>query len=255
MKTINKQKLIEKGVIANERAIDIICGGYPCQPFSNTGQRLGEEDDRHLWPEMLMLIKELRPTWVLGEHVDGHVTLGLDTVLADLEEAGYTARAFVVPTAAVYAPHPKEKGLRCGQHQARKHQCGGRKERSASGSETLADTTSCGHQRQRQSIESSNQESSGERQTGQLINVCFGSEWTAQSRLGGKLDGLSDWLDGFRWPAPMGLEQFDWEPPRVIAGMKGKVREARLKSLGNAVNPVQVIPILWGIKQIHDQAI
>ena len=89
-------------------------------------------------------------------------------------------------------------------------------------------------------------------QTGQHQRTSDGvkQQGTAQSRLGGALDGLSEWLDSIRWPAAMGLEQYAWEPPRV-AVMKGKEREARLKSLGNAVNPVQVFPILWAIKQIH----
>jgi DNA (cytosine-5)-methyltransferase 1 len=68
--------------------------------------------------------------------------------------------------------------------------------------------------------------------------------------MGGVLNGLSDWLDGFRWPAGLGQEQFDWEPQRVATGIKH--RAARLKALGNAVNPVQIYPILAAIKHIDD---
>jgi DNA (cytosine-5)-methyltransferase 1 len=89
--------------------VDIITGGYPCQPFSLAGKRGGSDDDRHLWPEFARLIRELRPRWVLGENVAGHITLGLDDVLADLEGLGYAWEAFVIPAVAVDARHRRER--------------------------------------------------------------------------------------------------------------------------------------------------
>lgn len=109
VKKLNKQALTDAGVIGNGRTIDIVAGGYPCQPFSHAGKRLGEEDDRHLWPEVFRIVRELRPTWVIGENVAGHVTLGLDDVLTDLESEGYQTRAFVLPAAAVGAPHRRDR--------------------------------------------------------------------------------------------------------------------------------------------------
>ena len=89
--------------------IDVICGGYPCQPFSTAGQRRGKEDDRHLWPEFSRLVDELRPTWVIGENVAGHISMGLDDVLSDLEGQGYACRTFVIPACAVGAPHRRDR--------------------------------------------------------------------------------------------------------------------------------------------------
>ena len=89
--------------------IDVICGGYPCQPFSTAGQRRGKEDDRHLWPEFSRLVAELRPAWVIGENVAGHISMGLDDVLSDLEGQGYAARPFVIPACSVDAPHRRDR--------------------------------------------------------------------------------------------------------------------------------------------------
>ena len=87
----------------------LLTGGYPCQPFSQAGKRGGEGDDRHLWPEMLRVIRECRPTWVLAENVAGHITMGLDTVLVDLESEDYSTRTFVIPACATDAPHRRDR--------------------------------------------------------------------------------------------------------------------------------------------------
>lgn len=89
--------------------VDVICGGYPCQPFSTAGKRRGKEDDRHLWPEFSRLVAELRPSWVIGENVAGHISMGLDDVLSDLERQGYACRTFVIPACAVGAPHRRDR--------------------------------------------------------------------------------------------------------------------------------------------------
>ena len=89
--------------------INVICGGYPCQPFSQAGKRKGAEDNRHLWPEISRILDEFRPDWFVGENVVGHISMGIDEVLSDLESKDYTSRTFVVPACAVDAPHRRDR--------------------------------------------------------------------------------------------------------------------------------------------------
>jgi DNA (cytosine-5)-methyltransferase 1 len=93
--------------------IDILTGGFPCQPYSMAGKRLGKEDDRHLWPEMLRAIREVQPRWVVGENVLGLVNwsngLVFHEVQADLENEGYEVQPYVLPAASVNAPHRRDR--------------------------------------------------------------------------------------------------------------------------------------------------
>lgn len=93
--------------------IDILTGGFPCQPYSTTGLRKGKEDERHLWPEMLRAIREIKPRWIVGENVFGIVNwnggMVFEEVQADLEAEGYKVQAYVLPAAAVNAPHRRDR--------------------------------------------------------------------------------------------------------------------------------------------------
>src|SRR5690606_11503895 len=93
--------------------IDILTGGFPCQPYSPAGKRLGKEDDRHLWPEMLRAIREISPRWIVGENVRGLTNwnggLVFDEVQADLESEGYEVIPFLLPACAVNAPHRRDR--------------------------------------------------------------------------------------------------------------------------------------------------
>lgn len=118
--------------------IDVLTGGFPCQPFSVAGQRKGQEDDRYLWPEMLRAIREIRPTWVIGENVGGIISMVqpssevtvesqaslfeasdketlleqeyvVETVCRDLEQEGYSIQPIVIPACAVEAPHRRDR--------------------------------------------------------------------------------------------------------------------------------------------------
>ena len=106
IRTLTKESFYERTGL---RTVDIISGGFPCQPFSVAGERRGEKDDRFLWPEMCRVIKELRPRWVIGENVPGIINLALDTVLSDLEDLGYTTQAFIVPACGADAPHRRDR--------------------------------------------------------------------------------------------------------------------------------------------------
>ena len=89
--------------------IDLISGGFPCQPFSVAGKQKGERDERHLWPEMLRVIQELRPSWVLGENVSGILRLAGDAVCEGLEREGYDVGILNFEAAAVGAPHRRAR--------------------------------------------------------------------------------------------------------------------------------------------------
>lgn len=93
--------------------IDVLTGGFPCQPYSQAGERLGKEDERHLWPEMLRAIKEIQPTWVVGENVYGLTNwnggMVFEEVCVDLENCGYQVQPIVLPACAINAPHRRDR--------------------------------------------------------------------------------------------------------------------------------------------------
>jgi len=94
-------------------SIDVLSGGFPCQPYSSAGKRLGKQDERHLFPEMLRTIKEVKPTWVVGENVLGIVNWGggvvFEEVQTDLENQGYEVQAYILPACGKNAPHKRER--------------------------------------------------------------------------------------------------------------------------------------------------
>jgi DNA (cytosine-5)-methyltransferase 1 len=191
--TLTKERLEADGI----GAIDLIHGGYPCQPFSHAGRREGENDERHLWPEYFRLIQELRPRWIVGENVVGHITLGIDSVLFDLEGAGYSARPVIIPAAGVGANHRRERVFIMA-YDSRNGLQGSKKTRIPK----ISWPESTEQFARFPAVEAWND-----------ISACYS---------GGKNDGVPNRMD-------------------------------RIKSLGNAVVPQQIYPILAAIKQIDEQ--
>lgn len=94
---------------ANVEPVDILTAGYPCQPFSQAGNRKGTNDERHIWPYIKEGISVLRPSYVILENVRGHLSLGFKEVLQGLAEVGYDAKWQIVRASDVGAPHRRER--------------------------------------------------------------------------------------------------------------------------------------------------
>jgi len=112
-KAISYEDITKTDFSIHRGKIDILTGGFPCQPYSSAGKRLGKEDDRHLWPEMLRAIREIKPKYVVAENVSGLISwndgLVFNEVQADLENEGYKVQPCVLPAAAVNAPHRRDR--------------------------------------------------------------------------------------------------------------------------------------------------
>nr|WP_243406405.1 DNA (cytosine-5-)-methyltransferase [Siphonobacter curvatus] len=123
--------------------VDVLSGGFPCQPFSSAGKRKGTADDRYLWPEMLRAIREIEPTWIVGENVRGLVTwndgMVFEQVCADLEAEGYEVQAFVIPAAGVNAPHRRERVWFIAYADRSRHDWRGQRQNGESGKRTICE--------------------------------------------------------------------------------------------------------------------
>ena len=112
-KSISYNDITKTDFTIHKGSIDVLSGGFPCQPYSNAGLRKGKEDERHLWPQMLRAIREIQPSWVVGENVSGLINWGggvvFNEVQIDLEAEGYEVLPFLLPACAVNAPHRRDR--------------------------------------------------------------------------------------------------------------------------------------------------
>ena len=106
IRMLTKESFYEK---TGHRTVDLISGGFPCQPFSVAGRQRGREDERFLWPEMLRVIKDLEPTWVIGENVPGVIRIAGRQICEELESSGYDAAVFNFEAAAIGAAHRRAR--------------------------------------------------------------------------------------------------------------------------------------------------
>ena len=245
------------------RTVDVISGGFPCQPFSVAGKRKGKEDDRYLWPEMLRVISEIRPAWVVGENVAGIINLALDTVLSDMESIGYSCQTFVIPACGVDAPHRRNRvaiishdnEVRCDLWRS----CGKALQRDKardeadSSRENVADPERIRlREGSDQSLHDKEWDCSSHREkrkTELCASGCCGCDVSnAKSKR---------WNRAEQFTAPARRERLaicDWWPAepdvgRMANGVSHRVD--RLRCLGNAVVPAQFFPFFEAIAKIE----
>ena len=244
IRTLTGESFYEK---TGMRTVDVISGGFPCQPFSVAGKRRGKEDDRYLWPEMLRVISELRPAWVVGENVAGIVNMALDQVYTDLENEGYTVQALIIPACAVDAPHRRDRcaiishydQIRCNVWRpSRKGVYGDTPcNETDPGSEDVAYSDS-------NRLEKPGMQGLSEKQG---VPVADSGRRAAQPGLGGVATRIPYRLDG-----GMSVPGY-WMPepdiPRITS--KKEHRKDRLQCLGNAVVPQQFYPVFQAIADIE----
>jgi DNA (cytosine-5)-methyltransferase 1 len=245
-KAISYEDITKTDFSIHRGEIDILTGGFPCQPYSMAGKRKGKEDERHLWPEMLRAIREIQPRWVVGENVFGLVNwsggLVFHEVQADLEAAGYEVWPYVLPAAAVNAPHRRDRVWFVAYRNCNGlNQCNGNDEEQPgeggfnalcnahTGNEygDAADTDNEGRKWDRAFTITKEQKQIS---TGYRNNVSRNTweNFPTQSPICTGNDGLSSRLDGITFP---------------------KWRNESIKSAGNAIVPQVVFQIFKSIEE------
>ena len=253
---------------------DLLTGGFPCQPFSQAGRRRGTEDDRHLWPEMLRVIREFHPRWVIGENVGGFVTwnggMVLEQVHAELESEGYSVQAFIIPACAVNAPHRRDRvWIVANDRSSRLQEKGselkakGRRGNNSVTSDTFSTGTGSTHGNEVGTGECGRQEpdkrergevwsdiTDGSTQRGDVADSPFFNEERGKRKRNSRgrperKDRNTSWNENWLEVATRLCRMDDGLPKRLD-------RNPRLKALGNAIVPQVAEEIMRAIKNCND---
>jgi DNA (cytosine-5)-methyltransferase 1 len=254
--------------------IDIISGGFPCQPYSSAGKRLGKEDERHLWPEMLRAIREIQPRWVVGENVLGLVNwnggLVFEEVQADLEAEGYEVQPFILPACAVNAPHRRDRVWFVAYSNERNDGRAARKDERESGAERVQERDAV-----RQFVESSKVQRNAP-DSDSVRHTPRGKSTEVEGN-GGKNNGFEkkrskqakrpNGLYGLSRNAPDSIRSTRWEnfpaKPPLCGGDDGlsdrldnitfpKWRNESIKAYGNAIVPQVAHQIFKAIQEYEE---
>lgn len=235
--------------------VDIVVGGYPCQPFSLAGVRRGDKDDRHLWPEMLRIIQAVRPAWVIGENVAGHISMGLDEVLSDLEAEGYQARCFVIPAVAADARHRRDRCWIVAHADSEGEPVSAVDEQRLERAENVgnAENIRCGVRQDTEREGAKDQQDKSQsgvwgKSVGSDKNVPNASAQGLQGDVGQGQAGAQGQSEGY--PAQCRWWQSEPSVGRVANGVPGRVH--RLKQLGNSIVPQVAARILYAIREAHN---
>jgi DNA (cytosine-5)-methyltransferase 1 len=214
------------------RDIELLTGGFPCQPFSQAGKRRGTDDNRYLWPEMLRVIRNFKPAWVIAENVRGLLTINegmvFEQVCLDLEGEGYEVQPFIIPAVAVNAPHRRDRVWIVAYTSTRRLQ----RFDSVQTGEKAGNRISAERNSDAFNSKSTKCKQSGETRTrrGRFTNESWNQNWLeVATELCGMDDGLPAELDGLKLS-------------------KSRHRVERLKALGNAIVPQVAIEIMKAIK-------
>jgi DNA (cytosine-5)-methyltransferase 1 len=207
--------------------IDVLSGGFPCQPFSSAGKRKGKEDDRFIWPEMLRVVREVKPSFIVGENVAGIIGMAIEQVLTEMEAEGYHTETFIIPACAVNAPHRRDRVWIIAYHKSQGLQSGiveGRTEKAvtwtSNDSSVFTNTNSelCGHGH----------------------NAAVDTVRATKTKIE---DGRQPISNSEQWDAEPALD-------RVADGVPNRVD--RIKGLGNAIVPQVAFEIFKAIEQCHN---
>jgi DNA (cytosine-5)-methyltransferase 1 len=246
--------------------VDVISGGFPCQPFSVAGKQKGKDDNRHLWPELIKQIRTIRPSYVVCENVPGIIKLALEEVCTDLEAEGYSVETFIIPACGVGAIHKRDRvwiiaysNQRLGEHEEKQIQT------RWNTSDHLSSTVSITHPnsgeqstlgRNVSQVSSLQKEECQSEYSTSLsgrngIENVSNSQSERLSERNGEQVQHSSHPTTERYDGVSAFENFPTEPPICGADARLPNRVERIKSLGNSIVPQIAYEIFKAINSLH----